>query len=43
MSQVMKLTIGTFEFDHATYDAASDVLYLRAGAARPAARTVVHF
>ena len=36
----MTLAFGNFEFDHATYDASSDVLYLRAGAPQPAARTV---
>jgi uncharacterized protein YuzE len=36
----MTLTFGSFEFDHATYDARSDVLYLRAGPPRAAARTV---
>jgi uncharacterized protein YuzE len=32
--------IGDHEFDHASYDAKADVLYLRAGAPREAADTV---
>ncbi len=35
----MKVTIGNTEFDHATYDAEADVLYLRAGESKLAART----
>jgi YD repeat-containing protein len=35
----MTLTIGSVAFDHATYDAESDVLYLRRGPSRPAAAT----
>ena len=33
----MKLTIGNFTFDHATYDAKGDVLYLHMGPPRAAA------
>jgi YD repeat-containing protein len=35
----MTITIGNSEFDHATYDAEADVLYLRAGDSKLAART----
>jgi uncharacterized protein YuzE len=35
----MTLRIGEYEFDHVTYDADGDVLYLRAGESRPAAET----
>jgi uncharacterized protein YuzE len=35
----MTITIGHIDFDHATYDAESDVLYLRVGDAKPAAQT----
>ncbi len=33
----MRVRIGPYEFDHVTHDAVGDVLYLRAGASRPAA------
>ena len=35
----MRVKIGPYEFDHVTYDAVGDVLYLRAGESRPAADT----
>jgi uncharacterized protein YuzE len=35
----MTLTFGNLEFDHAMYDESADVLYLRSGPPRPAART----
>ncbi len=33
----MKITIGSLEFDHATYDSTGDVLYLHVGEPRAAA------
>lgn len=35
----MTVKIGEYEFDHVTYDADGDVLYLRAGESRLAAKT----
>lgn len=35
----MTVRIGDYEFDHVSYDARGDVLYLRAGESRPAAST----
>jgi uncharacterized protein YuzE len=35
----VNVQIGHYEFDHATYDAEGDVLYLRIGPSRPAERT----
>jgi uncharacterized protein YuzE len=35
----MRVRIGRYEFEHVTYDAVGDMLYLRAGASRPAADT----
>ena len=35
----MSVRIGNHEFEHATYDSDSDVLYLRRGPSQPAART----
>lgn len=35
----MSVRIGHHEFDHATYDAEADVLYLRSGPPQPAHRT----
>jgi uncharacterized protein YuzE len=36
----MTITIGPYRFDHVTYDAAGDVLYLRRGPSRVAADTL---
>jgi uncharacterized protein YuzE len=35
----MSVQIGPHEFEHASYDATADVLYLRSGPSRPAERT----
>jgi uncharacterized protein YuzE len=35
----VSVRIGPYEFDHATYDARGDVLYLRTGPSQPAQRT----
>ncbi len=35
----MSVRIGPHEFEHATYDADADVLYLRSGPSRPAEHT----
>lgn len=35
----MSVKVGPYEFDHVSYDESGDVLYLRAGESRDAART----
>jgi uncharacterized protein YuzE len=36
----MNVKVGPYDFDRVSYDESGDVLYLRAGASRPAARTL---